>query len=237
MHTFSKWLKDNTQLSDSSIYKYNHAANTVMKEMLMLGIITKSFSEMTENEIDIAIERIFQDRHFIEKNSKGNAMYSNALKQYRAFRWDGNVVEMDELKLSLQREEVSVTEREELIKARIGQGQFRKNVLQKYGNRCIISGIDHPRLLLASHIKPWAVSSNQERLSTENGLCLSPAYDRLFDIGLISFSHKGKLLISSQLGDHNAKKLFIQSGMQFNLKFTPELLKNLEYHQDMIFLR
>ena len=67
MHTFSKWLKDNTQLSDSSIYKYSHAANTVMKEMLMLGIITKSFSEMTENEIDIAIARIFQDRHFIEK--------------------------------------------------------------------------------------------------------------------------------------------------------------------------
>ena len=59
----------------------------------------------------------------------------------------------------------------------MGQGQFRKKVLQKYESRCIITGIDNPRLLLASHIKPWAVSSNAERLNSENGLCLSPAYD------------------------------------------------------------
>ena len=186
MSDFAKWLKTNTGLSDSSIYKYSHAADTVMEEMLALGVISKPFYFFFLIEIDIAIAE---------------------------------------------------TERQELIKARVGQGQFRKKVLQKYESRCIITGIDNPRLLLASHIKPWAVSSNAERLNSENGLCLSPAYDRLFDIGLISFSQKGQLRISSQLGVQNAKRLYIQAGMQFDLKSTPELLRNLEYHQDTIFIR
>ena len=154
-------------------------------------------------------------------------MYSNALKQYRAFRRDETVVNTDDIKTALQNESISETERQELIKARVGQGQFRKKVLQKYESRCIITGIDNPRLLLASHIKPWAVSSNAERLNSENGLCLSPAYDRLFDIGLISFSQKGQLRISSQLGVQNAKRLYIQAGMQFDLKYTPEGLSQI----------
>lgn len=237
MSDFAKWLKTNTGLSDSSIYKYGHAADTVMEEMLALGVISKPFYEMTEIEIDIAIAVIIHDQHFIKKNTKGNAMYSNALKQYRAFRRDETVVNTDDIKTALQNESISETERQELIKARVGQGQFRKKVLQKYESRCIITGIDNPRLLLASHIKPWAVSSNAERLNSENGLCLSPAYDRLFDIGLISFSQKGQLRISSQLGVQNAKRLYIQAGMQFDLKSTPELLRNLEYHQDTIFIR
>ena len=55
MSDFAKWLKTNTGLSDSSIYKYSHAADTVMEEMLALGVISKPFYEMTEIEIDIAI--------------------------------------------------------------------------------------------------------------------------------------------------------------------------------------
>ncbi len=237
MSDFAIWLKANTALSDSSIYKYSHAADTVMDEMLALGVIDKPFSEMTEIEIDIAMAVILHDQHFIKKNTKGNAMYSNALKQYRAFRRDETVVDTEVISAALQKESIPETERQELIKARVGQGQFRRRVLQKYESRCIITGIDNPRLLLASHIKPWAVSSNAERLNTENGLCLSPAYDRLFDIGLITFSPKGQLRISSQLGAQNARRLYIQAGMQFDLKATPELLLNLEYHQDAIFIR
>lgn len=237
MSDFSKWLKTNTGLSDSSIYKYSHAADTVMEEMLELGVIVKPFYEMAEIEMDIAIAMILRNQHFIQKNTRGNAMYSNALKQYRAFRKDQTVIDTDEIKTALREENISETERQELIKARVGQGQFRKKVLKKYDGRCIITGIDNPRLLLASHVKPWAVSSNSERLNSENGLCLSPAYDRLFDIGLISFSSKGQLRISSQLGSENAKRLYIQAGMQFDLKFTPELLHNLEYHQDTIFIK
>lgn len=139
MNDFSTWLKNNTTLSDSSIYKYSHAANTVMKEMLDLGVIDKPFTEMTEIEIDIAMAVILHDQHFIKKNTTGNTMYSNALKQYRAFKQDETVADIEETKAALQKENISETERQELINARVGQGQFRKRVLQKYENRCIIT--------------------------------------------------------------------------------------------------
>ena len=66
--------------------------------------------------------------------------------------------------------------------------------MEKYSGSCIITGLDHPKLLVASHIKPWAVSTNAERLSVDNGLLLSATYDRLFDCGLITFKKTGKYI-------------------------------------------
>jgi hypothetical protein len=43
------------------------------------------------------------------------------------------------------------------VRARRGQQFFRQTVLNAYGVRCCISGINVPRLLIASHIKPWRV--------------------------------------------------------------------------------
>ena len=92
---------------------------------------------------------------------------------------------------------ISVTKREFIVKARIGQGKFREQLLAKYGS-CIISGIDLSKVLVASHIKPWAVSTNEERVSVNNGLLLSATYDRLFDSGLITFSMNANFLFLIQ---------------------------------------
>ena len=63
----------------------------------------------------------------------------------------------------LQRDIVRVapigpTETQATVKARRGQQFFRQAVLNAYDVRCCISGINVPRLLVASHIKPWANS-------------------------------------------------------------------------------
>ena len=47
---------------------------------------------------------------------------------------------------------------------------------------------------MASHIKPWRVCSNAERLDGNNGLLLSPHVDKLFDQGWISFADDGTVL-------------------------------------------
>lgn len=74
------------------------------------------------------------------------------------------------------------TDKVELIKARRGQGIFRRRVLatEPY---CRLTGVSDPRFLRASHIKPWVVSDNNERLDGNNGLMLSPHVDHLFDGG------------------------------------------------------
>lgn len=93
---------------------------------------------------------------------------------------------------------IPITERAQLIKSRVGQGLFRSRV-QEIEPGCRITGIADPRFLRASHIKPWAVSTDVEKLDGSNGLMLAPHIDLLFDKGFISFSDAGELLVSSQL--------------------------------------
>lgn len=91
------------------------------------------------------------------------------------------------------------TQREAIVKARVGQGQFRNDVLELWGEKCPLTGVDLPELLVASHIVSWQLSNDKEKLDKFNGLPLSPAADKLFDKGYISFSNEGLLLVSRHI--------------------------------------
>nr|WP_247741290.1 HNH endonuclease [Luteibacter sp. SG786] len=93
---------------------------------------------------------------------------------------------------------VSETEKRQLLKARVGQGIFRKKVAAREPC-CRVTGVTDLSLLRASHIKPWRLSTNEERLDGSNGLMLSPHIDLLFDQHLISFGEDGSLLTSPKL--------------------------------------
>lgn len=123
------------------------------------------------------------------------------------------------------------------MQSRIGQGIFRKALMEKYHGSCIITQVNHPKLLVASHIKPWAVSSNSERLDVNNGLLLSATYDRLFDAGLITFDKTGKIYLSSFIGKQNESRLHLVSDMRFNLFPTEKMAIFLEYHNDNLFVK
>ncbi|MBU3615442.1 HNH endonuclease [Polynucleobacter sp. Latsch14-2] len=91
------------------------------------------------------------------------------------------------------------TEQAAIIQSRIGQGLYRKNMLELWGGKCALTGCDIPEVLIASHAKPWKLSTNQERLDKYNGLLLAAHVDALFDTGLISFGDDGALIKSPQL--------------------------------------
>ena len=90
------------------------------------------------------------------------------------------------------------TETQATIKVRRGQQFFRQAVLTAYDVRCCISGINVPRLLVASHIKPWG-RFPAERLNPRNGLCLSTLHDAAFDAGLITLDDKLSVVLSKRL--------------------------------------
>lgn len=87
-----------------------------------------------------------------------------------------------------------------LVTVRRKQSFFRKAVLSSYESRCCMSGISHPKLLVASHIVPWA-KDEQNRLNPANGLCLSALHDKAFDQGLITVTPKLIIKISAALQD------------------------------------
>lgn len=239
LNNFFNWLTLNTNLANSSIDHYKNGLKSISKDMLNRGIIDKPLEEMSVNELEIAYFCIFQDTSFLEKNNRGNKMYSNSLKHYMAFVKDVSKKEIEDnfVKLIKKDNTISETEKETIILARLGQGKFRKLVLEKYNSKCIISGISDTRLLVAGHIKPWAVCDNNNRIDSENGLLFNNLYDKMFDLGIITFSEKGKMLISKTFRDENIKLLEIDTSRIYDLQLTNKMKENLEYHRDVIFLK
>jgi hypothetical protein len=98
----------------------------------------------------------------------------------------------------LGRGDLSPTEKESLISARRGQGRYRQD-LERVEIGCRLTGIIDRRHLRASHIKPWFVSNDHEKLDPNNGLLLSPHVDHLFVRGYISFTDEGEPMVSKAL--------------------------------------
>jgi putative restriction endonuclease len=97
-----------------------------------------------------------------------------------------------------ERADLGPAEKEALIRARQGQGRYRQG-LETVEIGCRLTGLIDRRHLRASHIKPWCVSNDHEKLDPNNGLLLSPHVDHLFGRGYISFTDEGGLLISRAL--------------------------------------
>lgn len=131
---------------------------------------------------------------------------------------------------------IDSTEKISIIKARKGQGKFRSNVLSIMPH-CPFTNITNTFLLRASHIKPWhKCSSNEERLNGYNGLTLSPTYDTLFDLGFISFTNDGKLLISDKLDELSKTALNLDTTKIYNIENTDGLRNDyLEFHRNFVF--
>lgn len=121
---------------------------------------------------------------------------------------------------------------------------FRKSVIAAYEGRCCISGMTIPQMLIASHIKPYAVSDLQtERANPANGLLLNAFYDRAFDQGLMTVLPDLTILISDQVKDVYADErtrewLYAIEGTKIKrpARFAPKR-DLLEYHNEYVFLR
>jgi len=131
---------------------------------------------------------------------------------------------------------LDATEKEALVLSRRGQGLFRQRV-QGIESRCRVTGVERLEHLRASHIKPWRDSTNQERLTGENGLLLTPSIDHLFDRGFISFNEDGTLLVSSVAHGDSLKRMGVPTDRRLDVgRFTDAQATFLEYHRDAVFL-
>ncbi|MGE6992349.1 HNH endonuclease [Pseudomonas sp. NPDC047961] len=125
------------------------------------------------------------------------------------------------------------TERDALIKARVGQSGYRDELLGYWGG-CAVTDCCVPMLLRASHIKPWRVASGAERLDPFNGLLLTPNLDLAFDQGLISFDDFGQILLGEDLDPDSARALNITSDLRLR-QIDARHREYLAWHRDNLF--
>jgi putative restriction endonuclease len=163
--------------------------------------------------------------------------------------WESLAIEADKIKAEFGIENVKIeisenniigTEKVVQTKTRIGQNFFRKSILVSYNSTCCITGLDIPELLRASHIKPWADSEPEEKVSPQNGLLLNSLHDSAFDKGLITINFDYEIVISEKIkqSENPAAVEYLQkfSGVKINLpsRFFPKK-EFIEYHNDVIF--
>jgi len=123
----------------------------------------------------------------------------------------------------------------ELRQARVGQGRYREKLLDECPI-CPITKINDERLLIASHIKPWAVANDVERVDPKNGFILSPLYDKLFDKGFITFTDERRVRISNWLSPQNQKRIGLKNDEFIQLLPMDDKRKRyLDYHRKYVF--
>jgi len=124
----------------------------------------------------------------------------------------------------------TVTERKGLVTSRVGQGAYRKGIIHRWEYKCAVTGFDKLDVLIASHIVPWAKSTDEERLDIHNGILLSPTYDALFDRSLISFENNGNIILSDAI-DYEAYKKIGVSGTEGIANLSRYNIEYLERHR------
>jgi hypothetical protein len=128
---------------------------------------------------------------------------------------------------------IGATFKEQIVRARRGQGVFRANVLLRE-EYCRVTRVSEPRHLKASHIKPWRDATDTERLDGSNGLLLSPHIDHLFDQGYITFSSSQELVIVPEVRDKLLDAWGIDEGVRVG-EFSREQNSYLDYHRTNVF--
>lgn len=110
---------------------------------------------------------------------------------------------------------------------RLNQKEFRKQLMQKFNNKCIISQNDCEYELKAAHIIPVA---DEESYDINNGLLLTSTLHDTYDKYLWSINPNTLNIEINKNQNVGQIKYYITN--KINIIMNDELKKNLKYHYD-----
>ncbi|MGH2083458.1 HNH endonuclease [Aerococcus urinaeequi] len=180
----------------------------------------------------VSILKLEDDNNELHYYFKPFVSYSNGIVGYTQDLTVQEEIEIEKIEESSK----SNNKKTSLINARVGQGKYREELLNDMPY-CPFTNINDERLLIASHIKPWAKSNDKEKIDPNNGFIFSPTYDALFDKGLITFLDDGTLIVSEFVTPMNQKRLDIETGKNIHIdRFINDERKSyLKYHRKYIY--
>jgi len=181
-------ITEQTQIGGPRVYvKSNDIAYKIIRELSLPNITFISIVKLLdENQKLVYYFRLFAD-YFGEEEHP-----------YLIEKAEEEIAESD----------ISNDEKKQLSRARVGQGEYRIKLLSECPF-CPITLVSDDRLLIASHIKPWAVADDFERTDPKNGFMFTPTFDRLFDRGFLSFTEEKRTILSPFLSNMTYSKLGI----------------------------
>lgn len=126
-------------------------------------------------------------------------------------------------------------ETQQIRQARDGQGKYREKLLEQC-HCCPFTMISDERLLIASHIKPWAASNDSEKIDPYNGYILSPMFDKLFDRGFITFTENRHVILSEFLSSYTWNRIGLKNDTFIQaLPMDEKRVEYLKFHHSSVF--
>ncbi|WP_051263615.1 HNH endonuclease [Tenacibaculum ovolyticum] len=238
------WEEIEINLFGEKIGNFDILKNSINEHSNVIQIIDKIVSLKNDTtyldlehytEVDISIDRNNKE-YFFDLFPEPNKISKELNNWIDLQNFEINQDEANLLSEIDNTNNLSQTEKSQLVKSRIGQGVFRRNLISDC-NFCPITGVNDSQFLIASHIKPWRNSNNNERLNKKNGLLLTPTYDKLFDKGYISFNENKNIIVSTKISQINCERLNIVDGLNIPLLPIDGREIFLEYHRDIVLKR
>ena len=226
---------------DSNMFKNSKTCHDYVSRLRYVSHFFRLDKTLTKEKADEIIEslRLSMNQRDRYNTPKGITDIGSGLKKfldyvqsdYRKIIDDTVLAEENEI---LNDNSISITERNSIVKSRIGQGTFRNDLIS-FWHGCSVTQCHTIPLLMASHIKPWRKSDNMQRMDVYNGLLLTPNLDKLFDRGYISFDKRGKIIFSSAIPTSDISALAISPDMRLT-KIMEQHQKYLEFHRNYCLL-
>jgi len=188
---------------------------------------------LNRTELDEA-KRESQNIHFIKRKYNQVNYLINILRKlddliFRNkelyFEEDARVIFGEDLKIKARK-------RDNYLQ-RLYKNYLKEESRQQLGSiQCMLEHLDYPSLV-ASHIKPFNSSSDEEAYDPNNGLLLSRNMDILFDQGYISFEDTGKIMVLEELSEDLTT--YLEKYALDKKLMSKERIKYLKYHRTKVF--
>ncbi len=217
-------IKDQYQIAGPRGYVNSADKNYQIIRNLALPLISYVYVEKIGTEKDpLYYWKLFVDFDAIWEKQNGPLV----------FTYGKGSEKQSEAKIPLTKKEIN--EQQELRKAREGQGKYREQLLEQC-RFCPFTMIADERLLIASHIKPWAAANDSEKIDPYNGYMLSPLYDKLFDRGFITFTENRHVILSDFISPYTWKQIKLENDTFIKaLPMDDKRIEYLKFHHESVF--
>lgn len=225
---YENWLRtvakksDGANYSDRTISKYTSSIVVIKKEFNLDFCHYNNYENLFEMRLDL-----FSNPSFVEKDTRGNRMYSRAVELFISFIFENEFINIQDDINKIQDDKfLSYDEKNSYIETICNlrnpqfQSNFRRELIKEFNCKCALCDINDKRLLIASHIVPYSECVNKaDMYKAYNGLLLCVGHDALFDKHLISFDKIGNICIKTDLDPFLYSFLNINTDMKLEKKF------------------
>ena len=241
VYSFSSFNK--SVKNDSKLHQLNFLINTLVEigklskediiALMLVDIESVEKGYLLREELDFYVNKA-KEIDFIERKYNQIGYLTNLLRKLDDIIFVNNELYFTEDAKQIFGENLEITTRKRNPYLHlIYKNQLKEESFSIYENeKCMVEQLSYPTLI-ASHIKPFIKSNEDEAYDPNNGILLSRNIDSLFDLGYITFRDNGEIIFANHLKQD--VKEFISNYSLDNRFINAKRLEYLEYHRNEVF--